>query len=96
LAAYGAAWLVAVMVLWWRLARHQDDAQWRNAGVLLAELLALGTAGVVLPAIALPWPLGLGLAAALFAAGVWALLRFDPLGQLVRDRYTSRRLRRAV
>ncbi len=96
LAAYGAAWLVAVVVLWWRLARHQADAQWRNAGVLLAALLTLGAAGAGLHAIALPWPLGLGMAAAVFAAGAWALLRFDPLGRLVRDRYTSRRQRRAA
>ncbi|MDD4885952.1 MAG: virulence factor MviN, partial [Thiomonas sp.] len=84
----------AVVVLWWRLARHQADAQWRNAGVLLAALLALGATGAALHAINLPWPLGLTLAAAVFAGGAWALLRFDPLGRLVRDRYTSRRLRR--
>jgi len=95
LAAYGAAWLVAVAVLWWRLARHQADAQWRNVGVLLTTLLVLGTSSVALHAIALPWPLGLGLATVLFVAGLWALLRFDTLGRLVRDRYTSRRLRRA-
>lgn len=96
LAAYGAAWLVAVLVLWWRLARHQADAQWRNAGVLLAALLVLGASGAALHAVALPWPLGLAAASVVFAAGVWALLRFDPLGRLVRDRYTSRRLRRAA
>lgn len=95
LAAYGAAWVVAVTVLWWRLARHQADAQWRNAGLLLAALLTLAATGASLHAVTLPWPLGLGLAAVGFVAGVWALLRFDPLGRLVRDRYTSRRQRRA-
>ena len=95
LAAYGAAWAVAVGVLWWRLARHQDDAQWRNAAVLLGALLMLAAVGASLRALALPWPLGLVLAALLFAVGMAALLRFDPLGRLIRDRYTSRRLRRA-
>ena len=48
-------------------------------------------------ALALAMGLALALVAAafLFAAGLGALLRFDPLGRLVRDRYTSRRLRRA-
>ncbi len=96
LAAYGAAWGTATAVLWWRLARHQADAQWRNAGVLLAALLVLAAAGAALRLMPLPWALDLALAAVLFAAGVWALLRFDPLGRLVRDRYTSRRLRRAA
>ncbi|MEW6560817.1 MAG: lipid II flippase MurJ [Pseudomonadota bacterium] len=95
LAAYGAAWAVAVAVLWWRLARHQRDAQWRNAAVLLGVLLILAAAGAALHAAALPWAVALVAAALLFAAGVAALLRFDPLGRLVRDRYTSRRLRRA-
>ena len=95
LAAYGAAWAVAVGVLWWRLARHQGDAQWRNAAALLGVLLMLAAAGASLHALALPWPLGLALSALLFTVGVAALLRFDPLGRLIRDRYTSRRLRRA-
>lgn len=94
LAAYGAAWTVAVIVLWWRLARHQADAQWRNAGVLLAVLLVLAAAGAALQASNPPWALGLCLAGGLFAAGTGALLHLDPLGRLVRDRYTSRRQRR--
>lgn len=95
LAAYGAAWAVAVAVLWWRLARHQGDAQGRNAAVLLGALLGLAIVGTSLHAVALPWLPSLLLAALLFAAGLAALLRFDPLGRLVRDRYTSRGLRRA-
>jgi hypothetical protein len=99
LARLGGVWRglgTATAVLWWRLARHQADAQWRNAGVLLAALLVLATAGAALRLMPLPWALDLALAAVLFAAGVWALLRFDPLGRLVRDRYTSRRQRRAA
>ncbi|WP_298291959.1 lipid II flippase MurJ [Thiomonas sp.] len=95
LAAYAAAWLAAVAVLWWRLARHQADAQRGNAAVLLAVLMGLAAAAAGLQALALAWPLALLLAAGLFAAGLWGLLRFDPLGRLVRDRYTSR-LRRAA
>jgi peptidoglycan biosynthesis protein MviN/MurJ (putative lipid II flippase) len=95
-AAYGAAWLVAVAVLWWRLARQQRDAQWRNAALLLAASAALGLAAAGLQALALPWPLALALGAGVFGAGVWALLRFDPLGRLVRARYTFGRPRRAA
>ena len=54
LAAYGAAWAVAVAVLWWRLARHQGDAQGRNAAVLLGALLGLAIVGTSLHAVALP------------------------------------------
>jgi len=57
--------------------------------------MGLAAAAAGLQALALAWPLALLLAAGLFAAGLWGLLRFDPLGRLVRDRYTSR-LRRAA
>ena len=67
----------------------------RFSAALLAALLVLAAAGAALRLMPLPWALDLALAAVLFAVGVWALLRFDPLGRLVRDRYTSRRLRRA-
>jgi peptidoglycan biosynthesis protein MviN/MurJ (putative lipid II flippase) len=94
--AYGAAWATAVAVLWWRLARHERDAQWGNAAVLLGALLLLAGCFALLHAIAMPWPLGLAIALAVFGAGGWVLLRLDPLGRLLRDRYTARRLRRAA
>lgn len=96
LAAYSAAWGASVVVLWWRLARHQRDAQWGNAAVLLGMLVALSLTLVALHGLAPAWPPGLLLAALLFAAGGWALLRFDPLGRAVAARYTSRRGRKTT
>ncbi len=93
LAAYGAAWGTAVIVLWWRLAQRQGDAQWRNAGVLCAILVALAAILAWLDRMGPSWPLGLAVAAAVSAAGGWGLLRFDPLGRAVAARYTSRRSR---
>lgn len=91
LAAYGTAWAAAVAVLWWRLARHQRDAQWRNAAILLGIAATLALALLALDGAAPPWPLGLLLAAVLSAVGGWCLLRFDPLGRAIAARYTSRR-----
>ncbi len=93
-AAYGAAYAVATALLWWRLARHDGDAETANG-----LLLALGTLGLGLlaplvamwPAGALPAMLGqAALALLLLALGGLALLRHDPIGALLRRRKPAR------
>lgn len=91
LLAYGAAWLAAVVVLWWRLARFQRLPQWDNLAVLaLVSGGLLATLGA-LHAVAVGWLSGLGIAVVLAVAGAVAWLSLDPIGQAIRARYTARR-----
>lgn len=95
LLAYGAAWLAAVAVLWWRLARFQRLPQWGNLGALVAMSAALVAEFALLARLPLAWPLALALAALLAAGGGAAWLRYDAMGRQLLARYTARRMRRA-
>lgn len=87
LGAYSAAYTVAAAVLWQRLARHTDDAETRNLGLLAAASAALAILAAALAAA----PAGSGAAHAAGAAagiavllvGAAAMLRWDALGSMV-------------
>ncbi len=97
-AAYAAAYAVATLLLWWRLARHGGDAEASNALLLTGASLGLGLlAAAVAPwqASSLPAMLaqaGLGVLA--LGLGGLALLRHDPigavLGRAAARRYTGK------
>ncbi len=97
LAAYGAGYLVATMVLWQRLSRHTLDMEIRNLSLLATACASLGAlASILAHGDGAPWRMVLGalLAAVVFAIGAAALLRWDALGAVARHalarRYTQR------
>ncbi|WP_094161237.1 lipid II flippase MurJ [Thiomonas delicata] len=97
LAAYGAAYLAAVAVLWQRLGWRTGDFEARNLGILLLVLATLAGQALMLGG-SRPDLAGMVaqacIAALVFVAGAGALLRWDGLGSLLgqalRRRYTRR------
>ena len=97
LAAYGAGYLVATMVLWQRLSRHTVDVEIRNLSMLAIACALLGLlASILSHGAAAPWLMLIeaGLAALVFAIGAAALLRWDALGAVARQALARRYTRR--